>query len=72
MYSVVAVVAVVAIVATFSTVAMGGRTVSRSLSQFTRWLAEQAEEAGVDIFPGMPVSEVLYGDSGEVVGVATA
>ena len=43
-----------------------------SLSQFTRWLAEQAEEAGVDIFPGMPVSEVLYGDSGEVVGVATA
>eukprot|EP00658_Telonema_sp_P-2_P015962 TRINITY_DN16174_c0_g1_i3.p1 TRINITY_DN16174_c0_g1~~TRINITY_DN16174_c0_g1_i3.p1 ORF type:complete len:197 (+),score=67.69 TRINITY_DN16174_c0_g1_i3:169-759(+) len=31
-----------------------------SLSQFTRWLGEQAENAGVDVFPGFAVSEVLY------------
>jgi electron-transferring-flavoprotein dehydrogenase len=42
-----------------------------SLSKFTRWLGKQAEELGVDIFPGTPASEVLYGDSGEVVGIAT-
>lgn len=42
-----------------------------SLSQFTRWLGDQAEEAGVDIFPGFAVSEVLYDEAGAVTGVAT-
>lgn len=42
-----------------------------SLSQFVRWLGEQAEEAGVDVFPGFAVSEVLYDDAGAVTGVAT-
>ena len=31
----------------------------------------QAEEAGVDVFPGFAVSEVLYDDAGAVTGVAT-
>ena len=47
-----------------------------SLGQVVRWLGKQAEEAGVDIFPGSPVAEVLYsngaGAPGHVVGVATA
>ncbi len=42
-----------------------------SLGKLTRWLGQQAEELGVDIFPGTPASEVLYGESGEVVGIAT-
>ncbi len=42
-----------------------------SLSKFTRWMGKQAEELGVDIFPGTPASEVLYGPGGEVVGIAT-
>ena len=43
--------------------------------QVVRWLGKQAEEAGVDIFPASPVSEVLYADASArsaVVGVATA
>ena len=46
-----------------------------SLGKVVRWLGKQAEEAGVDIFPGTPVSEVLYsepGARGHVIGVATA
>jgi electron-transferring-flavoprotein dehydrogenase len=47
-----------------------------SLGQVVRWLGQQAEAAGVDIFPGSPVAEVLYsngpGAPGHVVGVATA
>lgn len=35
------------------------------------WLGEQAEEAGVDVFPATPASEVLYND-GKVIGVATS
>lgn len=42
-----------------------------SLGQLSRWLGEQAEELGVDIYPATPASEVLYGEGGEVVGVAT-
>ncbi len=42
-----------------------------SLGNLCRWLAEQAEALGVEIFPGFAASEVLYGDQGEVVGVAT-
>lgn len=42
-----------------------------SLGNVCRWLAAQAEELGVEIFPGFAAAEVLYGDKGEVVGVAT-
>ena len=42
-----------------------------SLGNFCRWLAEQAEALGVEIFPGFAAAEVLYGDSGAVRGVAT-
>lgn len=40
-----------------------------SMGNLCRWLAEQAETLGVDIFPGMACSELVYGDNGEVVGV---
>ena len=42
-----------------------------SLANLCRWLAEQAENLGVEIFPGFPASEVLYNDDGSVKGVAT-
>jgi len=42
-----------------------------SLGELTRWLAGQAEELGVEIYPGFSASEVLYNDSGAVVGIAT-
>ena len=43
-----------------------------SLANFCRWLAEQAEKLGVEIFPGFPASEVLYNNDGSVkMGVAT-
>ncbi len=42
-----------------------------SLSNFTRWLGTEAENLGVEIFAGFPAAEILYGESGEVVGVAT-
>src|SRR5690349_2519866 len=42
-----------------------------SLANFTRWLAQQAEGLGVEIFPGFPAAEVLYDDDGSVKGVAT-
>ncbi|HNN55480.1 MAG TPA: electron transfer flavoprotein-ubiquinone oxidoreductase [Novosphingobium sp.] len=42
-----------------------------SLGNLCRWLAGQAEELGVEIFPGFPASEVLYNDDGSVMGVAT-
>ena len=42
-----------------------------SLGNVCRWLAEQAEAAGVDIFPGFAAAEVLYDDDGSVKGVAT-
>jgi electron-transferring-flavoprotein dehydrogenase len=40
-----------------------------SMGNVCRWMAEQAEELGVEIFPGMACSELVYGDSGEVRGV---
>lgn len=43
-----------------------------SLSQLCRWMGEQAEELGVEVYPGMPVSETVTDDAGRVVGVATA
>jgi electron-transferring-flavoprotein dehydrogenase len=42
-----------------------------SLGNFCRWLATQAEELGVEIYPGFAAAEVLYNDDGAVVGVAT-
>ncbi len=42
-----------------------------SLGNFCRWLAEQAEELGVAIFPGFAAAEILYDEAGAVRGVAT-
>ena len=42
-----------------------------SLANVTRWLGQQAEALGVEIFPGFPAAEVLYHDDGSVKGVAT-
>ena len=42
-----------------------------SLGAVTRWLAEQAENLGVEIFPGFAAAEVLYNEDGSVRGVAT-
>ena len=42
-----------------------------SLSQLCRWLGEQAEELGVEIYPGFAADEILYGENGQVIGVAT-
>jgi electron-transferring-flavoprotein dehydrogenase len=41
-----------------------------SLGEVSRWLAEQAEAAGVNIFPGFAASEVIYED-GRVAGIVT-
>lgn len=42
-----------------------------SLNEFTKWLGERAEEAGVEVYPGFAASEVLYKADGSVLGVAT-
>ena len=42
-----------------------------SLANLCRWLAEQAEVLGVEIFPGFPASEILYNEDGSVKGVIT-
>ncbi len=42
-----------------------------SLGNVARYLGRAAEAAGVEIYPGFAAVEVLYGDGGEVVGVAT-
>ncbi|HEF5788069.1 TPA: NAD(P)/FAD-dependent oxidoreductase, partial [Burkholderia multivorans] len=42
-----------------------------SLGNVTRWLGQQAEALGVEIFPGFPAAEILYNDDGSVKGVAT-
>jgi len=42
-----------------------------SVGALTRWLAQQAENLGVEIFPGFAAAEVLYDDAGAVRGVAT-
>lgn len=42
-----------------------------SLGNVSRWLAEQAEQLGVEIFPGFAASEVLYNEDGSVKGIAT-
>ena len=40
-----------------------------SMANVCRWMAEQAEALGVEIFPGMSCSELVYGENGEVKGV---
>jgi electron-transferring-flavoprotein dehydrogenase len=40
-----------------------------SMGNVCRWMAEQAEELGVEIFPGMACSEMVYGENGEIKGV---
>ncbi len=42
-----------------------------SLGALCKWLAEQAETLGVEIFPGFAAAEVLYDEQGAVRGVAT-
>src|SRR5207302_2561318 len=42
-----------------------------SLGNLCRWLAVQAEEVGVEIYPGFAAAEVLYDGNGRVRGVAT-
>ena len=46
-------------------------TYTLSLGNLCRWLAGQAEELGVEIFPGFPAAEILFNDDGSVRGVAT-
>jgi len=42
-----------------------------SLGNLTRWLGEQAEALGVEVYPGFAAAEVLYHEDGRVKGVAT-
>jgi electron-transferring-flavoprotein dehydrogenase len=42
-----------------------------SLGNVCRWLSQQAEALGVEIYPGFPAAEILYSDQGAVRGVAT-
>ncbi len=42
-----------------------------SLGDVCRWLAPQAEALGVEIYPGFAATEVIYGEGGEVRGIAT-
>ena len=42
-----------------------------SLGNFCRWLAEQAEAMGVEIYPGFPAARVIHDDNGAVIGVGT-
>ncbi|HET8611706.1 MAG TPA: electron-transfer flavoprotein:ubiquinone oxidoreductase, partial [Sphingomonas sp.] len=46
-------------------------TYTASLGNLCRWLAGQAEELGVEIFPGFPAAEILFDEQGAVKGVAT-
>ena len=40
-----------------------------SMANVCRWMAQQAEDLGVEVFPGMSCSELVYGDDGAVKGV---
>jgi electron-transferring-flavoprotein dehydrogenase len=42
-----------------------------SLGNVCRWLAQQAEALGVEIYPGFAAADIVYGDAGEVRGVIT-
>ncbi|CAG8442343.1 17155_t:CDS:2 [Acaulospora morrowiae] len=41
-----------------------------SLNKFVKWLGEQAEEVGVEVYPGFSASEVLYNEDNSVCGIA--
>jgi len=41
------------------------------MGHFVQWLGEQAEELGVEIYPGFAASEVVFNDDGSVAGIAT-
>lgn len=43
-----------------------------SLGNVTRYLAQRAEQMGVEIYPGFAASELLYNNVGEVIGIATS
>ena len=45
--------------------------VATSLGNLCRWLGEQAEAAGINIFPGFAASEILFNEDGSIKGVAT-
>jgi electron-transferring-flavoprotein dehydrogenase len=42
-----------------------------SMGKVVKWLGEQAEQAGAEIYPGFAAAEVLYHEDGSVKGVAT-
>jgi len=42
-----------------------------SLGNFCRWLGEQAEALGVEVYPGFAAAEILFNDDGAVKGIAT-
>jgi electron-transferring-flavoprotein dehydrogenase len=42
-----------------------------SLGNLCKWLCQQAESLGVEIYPGFPAADILYGEKGEVRGVVT-
>ena len=42
-----------------------------SMGNVCRWLAEQAENMGIEVYPGFAAAEVLFNDDGSVKGVAT-
>jgi electron-transferring-flavoprotein dehydrogenase len=42
-----------------------------SLGNLCKWLGQQAESLGVEIYPGFPAADIVYGDKGEVRGVVT-
>lgn len=42
-----------------------------SLSNLCRWLGREAEALGVEIYPGFPAADILYGEGGTVEGVVT-
>lgn len=42
-----------------------------SVGNLCRWLGEQAEQLGVEVFPGFPAANVIYGEDGRVAGIGT-
>lgn len=42
-----------------------------SLGELGKWLASQAEDLGVEIFPGFAAAEILYDENNAVIGIAT-
>jgi len=42
-----------------------------SVGNLCRWLAEQAEELGVEVFPGFAAAHIIYNDEGAVAGIGT-